>query len=409
MTSSPPRDAEVGEDRLVVLGDIRALELPGDVATRYCGRLLARLGADVAVQTGANGGDFSRGTTPEAGAAYGHWLDAGKRTIRLPLAGAATAAAVADDDAGFDVVIAGLDPATVAAGEALAGRLEPSPAMLVAISWFSRGGPYEDWTGNDALIEAVNGSAYSFGPSQGPPLLAQGHAPQLIAGANVCNVTLAALLNGDPSRRPRRIDIDVLESSLCLSEVAAVSAIDDPSLSSRRLGVNRFSPTYPCSSYETGDGWVGVTCLTPPQWEALCELIGRTDLGSDPRLRSAYRRLMRADEVDAALVPAFSARTTGEWVSEGLARRIPIVGIPRPGELPGLPHWRRRGAFEPLGGAAVLAPTFPFRVTDRDAVRSARPTAAAGAPLAGVGSSTSRWAGRDRRRPGRWVTSAPTS
>jgi crotonobetainyl-CoA:carnitine CoA-transferase CaiB-like acyl-CoA transferase len=71
---------------------------------------------------------------------------------------------------------------------------------------------------------------------------------------------------------------------------------------------------------------------------------------------------MISEEVDAALASAFPARSRQEWVALGMANRIPIAPMPRPGELPGVAHWRERGAFGPFGDEAVVGPTLPFRM-----------------------------------------------
>ena len=53
----------------------RVAELPGGVATRYCGYLFARLGADVTV-IAPNGSEDAVGSGADG--LYGRWLDAGK-------------------------------------------------------------------------------------------------------------------------------------------------------------------------------------------------------------------------------------------------------------------------------------------------------------------------------------------
>src|SRR5207253_6370676 len=131
----------------------------------------------------------------------------------------------------------------------------------------------------------------------------QGHVPQLLAGANACSVAIASLL-APVDARPRRIEVDVFESTICLTETGAVAFLANPRAIAPRMGVNRFAPTYPTTSYETSDGWVGVTCLTPSQWSAMCDAIGRPELADEATMSSSLRRLFAADAVDAALVPA---------------------------------------------------------------------------------------------------------
>ena len=364
------------------LSHLRVLELPGGVATRYCGRLFAQLGATV-VTAGPDLGP-EPGSTAAAGRAYAQWLDAGKQR------GSAAGRAVAD----ADLVIAGQDEARVAQARELITAAGSAGPPLLAIRWFDPRGPYGRWHGSDEVICALSGLAYSFGLPEGPPTLARGHAPQVVAGVTAFTAGVAALRPAPP-HRPAQVEVNVLEAFLCLSETGAVAAMADPDMRSARLGVNRFRPTYPCSSYRSRDGWVGVTCLTPAQWRGLCQLIGQPEASSRPELATAISRLQHAEEVDALLGPALARRTSAEWVADGLAGRIPIVAMPQPHELPVQEHWRQRGSFSPLPGTGAAAPTLPFRYEHDGVTRGGRPGPPAPGPLGGVrvADFTMGWAG----------------
>ena len=342
------------------LEGLSILEASGDVAVRYCGRLFAQLGARVT--TAIDPDDRGIGFADEAGRAYGRWLDQGKTAMAGESAGA------------FDLVIAGQDPASVAAAHAR------HSCPVLGLTWFYPSGPYADWRGTDEIITALTGLAYSFGPAEGPPTLAQGHGPQLAAGLTAFNAAMAALF-APPATRPRRIDVNVFEAAMCFTETGALGARAEGGVS-QRLGVNRFVPTYPCSSLRTADGWVGVTALTPQQWWALAELIGRPEVGYDERYETSYERLLLGDEIDAILEPVFLTRTSAEWVAGGDANRIPITPMLTPGELPSAPHWVERRAFEAFDESRVPAPGLPFRMR-YDGV-TAPLTGAGPAPLSGL-------------------------
>jgi crotonobetainyl-CoA:carnitine CoA-transferase CaiB-like acyl-CoA transferase len=364
------------------LSQLRVLELPGGVATRYCGRLFAQLGATV-IAAGPDR-DTESASIAAARGAYAQWLDAGKQR------GPADRRAVA----GADLVIAGQDEDGVAQARALiTASGAPGPSLL-AIRWFDPRGPYGRWHGGDEVILALSGLAYGFGLPEGPPMLARGHAPQIVAGVTAFTAGVAALLPA-PAHRPAQVEVNVLESFLCLSEAGAVAALADPDVRSARLGVNRFNPTYPWSSYRSRDGWVGVTCLTPAQWRSLGQLIGRPEASSRPELATAVSRLRHAAEVDALLAPALACRTSAEWVAAGLAGRIPIVAMPQPHELPAQEHWRQRGSFSALPGTDAAGPTLPFRYAHDGVTRRRRPGPPAAGPLGGVrvADFTMGWAG----------------
>ncbi|HLZ83569.1 MAG TPA: CoA transferase [Caulobacteraceae bacterium] len=338
------------------LAGLRVLEHSGDVATRYCGRLFAAGGAQV-VRIGPS--DDSRlGYAGEAGRAYGAWLDQRKSVI--------------DDAAAespFDLIIAGQDRGDVAAAEAFRAARPERPSLL-ALTWFDPQGPYGAWRGTDEIIQALCGLAFAFGEAEGPPMLSQGHAAQVVGGLIAYNAALAALLSA-PGRRPERIAVNILEANLCFSEPGAVATRADGTMATR-MGVNRFSPTYPAGSYRTSDGWIGITCLTPAQWRSFCGLIGRPDLGADPRYATSYERLLLADALDPILVSACLTRTTDEWLALGDKHRVPTAPMPTPGQLKHEPHWASRGAFAPVSDdPGVQGPTLPYRM-GFDGVRTAR-------------------------------------
>ncbi|MDB5482923.1 MAG: L-carnitine dehydratase/bile acid-inducible protein [Caulobacteraceae bacterium] len=337
------------------LAGLRVLEHSGDVATRYCGRLFAASGAEVIRIAG--GDDARLGYAGEAGRAYGAWLDQRKRVV--------------DDAAAegpFDLIIAGQDGRAVAAAETFRTSRPERPSLL-ALTWFDPEGPYGAWRGTDEIIQALCGLAFAFGEAEGPPMLSQGHAAQVVGGVTAYNATLAAVMSA-PGRRPGRIAVNILEANLCFSEPGAVATRADGTTATR-MGVNRFSPTYPAGSYRTSDGWVGITCLTPAQWRSFCGLIGRPDLGAEPRYATSYERLMLADELDPILISACLTHTTAEWLALGGKHRIPTAPMPTPGELPREPHWAARGAFAPVGDLDIQGPTLPYRMAF-DGVRTPR-------------------------------------
>jgi crotonobetainyl-CoA:carnitine CoA-transferase CaiB-like acyl-CoA transferase len=356
------------------LTGLRVVEAGGEVATRYCGRLLSSLGASV-LQVGDRSNDPVR-QGGAAGRAFGAWLDAGK-AVAPDLA---SALASLDGAPGKSLVIAGQTPQAVQAVDkaltACAGAV-----VRLGLTWFGEAGPYAGWRGHDAVIQALSGVAFGFGLPEGPPILPQGHAPQILGGLTGFIGAMAGLMGG--AEGPSRVDVSVLEAALCITETGSGAAAANPEMRSTRRGVNRFSPTYPCAIYPTTDGYAGITALTPAQWTSLCGLIGRPELADEPRFRTSFARLGCADEIDAILLPRFAEQPTSYWIQAGERLRIPITPAPRPGELPAMEHWAGRGAFGPLSETGVSAPTLPFHFSF-DGVTLPRPDGGARGPLTGV-------------------------
>lgn len=359
------------------LSGLTIIEVPGGVATRYCGHLFAAHGATV-LQIGRPT-EAAIGYGGAGSAAYARWLDAGKQQIDGDLADAMRRAGKAD------LVIAGQERGMVSsADEAL--RSAGAEVLRLGLTWFAAEGPYRDWAGNDAVIQALSAVAYATGAKDGMPMLPRGHAPQVIGGATAFITALGAILGRQNGWRGHSIDVNILEANLCLSESGAAGAALTGDRTVRR-GVNRFTPTFPGGIYQASDGWIGVTALTPPQWRSLCDLIGHSELAGNPRHLVALQRMDDADILDKVLVPAFKTQPKAFWLEEGQRRRIPMAPVPDLKELPQTPHWRERGSFAPVPGSdGAVGPAMPFHATALPPVTSSsrlsKPPAAL--PLEGV-------------------------
>lgn len=368
------RDPRPAPSASAPLAGITVVEVSGEVATRYCGKLFAAHGARVI--SAFEPDDRHIGCGGGASTAYGLWLDDGKERLKQ-----------VPDTLFADLVIAGQSAAEIARAEAFVARHEPCP-LLLALTWFGTEGPYSGWHGSDGVIQAMTGVAYAFGRADGPPTLPQGHAPQVVAGATAFVAALASLLGRRRGQRAGRIDVSVLEAYLCLSETSG-PGYDRGGPPSRRRGVNRFSPTYPQTIYAAADGWIGVTAVTPQQWMSLCEMIGLPDLGSDPAYATTDQRMAAADQIDALLAPAFRKRKAEELLLEGQKRRVPLGPVPLLEDLLRTPHWRERGSFRTFDreGHAFEGPAMPFRLQPHEDTVQPAPADRDGAPagpLAGI-------------------------
>lgn len=330
------------------LADLTILEASGDIATRYCGKLFAAHGARVILGYKPGNQGLAYGGASEA--AYAAWLDHGKEI-----------AGQIQPDITPDLVIAGQAPADITRAEAMVAGFPRRP-LLLALTWFGQSGPYATWRATDGIIQAMSGVAYAIGTTEGPPTIPQGHAPQIVGGVTGFIAALAALLGRRSGRFCDRIDTNIFEAFLCLTEGGgAAAAAGSPA--TKRRGVNLFGPVYPQTIFPTSDGWIGVTALTPLQWQEICGLIGLPDLARDPRYETTDLRLIAAAELDGILGPAFLKMKSDDLLLAGQARRVPLAPVPDMAGLLQTPHWRERGSFETIAG--VEGPAMPFRLHGR--------------------------------------------
>ncbi|MDE3265083.1 MAG: CoA transferase, partial [Acidobacteriota bacterium] len=342
------------------LAGIDVVDLAGTVATAYCGKLFRDLGATVTNLEPPGQGHpirrlhpfHPRASGPEA-SALATWLSLGKRSV---------AAGPEDPEArgllhGADLL---LDADPTDERQLLDGQVR------LSISWFGASGPYAGRGATDPVISTHTAAARAIGPAEGPPILATGHTPQVVAGTLAYVGAVGHLLARETGRldAPFHLDVSIFEAAMCITEPGPPGTLATGEIRPR-VGINRFWPTYPVGIYPCRDGWLGVSTVTPSQWRSLCALLGLDELGTEPRYQVSINRLEDADRIDAALRPRLLERTAREWVDAGQAARVPLALAPTPAALFDLEQYADRGAWVEARHPDqdnFVAPGTPFRL-----------------------------------------------
>jgi formyl-CoA transferase len=125
---------------------------------------------------------------------------------------------------------------------------------------------------------------------------------------------------------------------------------------------------YPCRPGGPNDYLYIYTSRWPgsPQWERLLEVIGRTDVSSDPRFATPESRYEHRDEIDA-MISAWTRQKTKFEAMEELGRAdVPAGAVLTTAELAADPYLQKRGTFvtveHPVRGP-VLMPGFPLKMS----------------------------------------------
>lgn len=360
-----------------ILSGLALIEIGGGVATRYCGRLFAQMGATV---VRVAGGDIVRSRT-----GFDFWLDADKHAA----AGfEAACALVADRAQSLDAVVVGQTSAEVDAGRRLVDGCKERP-LLVGATWFDAHGPYANWAANEPVIDSLSGLPYSFGPRDGPPTLMQGYEGQILAGTNLFAGTAAALVaRRQGCESPAEVSTAIHEALLCFAEVMIPDLLA-AGATATRPGVNLGATCEPAGIFRARDGWVGICALTPQQWEGFCTLVGRPDLMENPLFSSFGGRLKNKEALWAEINPLLAKRDSADLALAGQELRVPVTQVPDHAELLASPHWQARDSFRPLSidAGTARAPGLPFRISHASGKPAAckAPRACGGAgPLQGI-------------------------
>ena len=82
----------------------------------------------------------------------------------------------------------------------------------------------------------------------------------------------------------------------------------------------------PVQLYKTADGWLYICCMNQKFWEILVRLIGRPELGADPRFADLASRRENRDVLTDVLDAVFMTRTRAEWM-QILQGQIPAAPV----------------------------------------------------------------------------------
>ena len=122
------------------------------------------------------------------------------------------------------------------------------------------------------------------------------HAPDfqtgILAGLWGFIAAASSVLGRMQDGRGRSHRLSIFEASIAVTEYIMFESFTRGDIM-RRIGVNRFWPTFPVGIYETKQGWLGVTTVTPAQWRAFCEMLGLNELRDDPTLFMGVDRLQQ--------------------------------------------------------------------------------------------------------------------
>lgn len=372
------------QDRQGALHGIRVIDLAGTVATGYCGKLFADQGADVLLVEPPEGCPTRRlpplGTgVPVLEASGMHaYLSANKRSVVCP-----DHAALIELARGADLVI---DDRVGNERLLKLDELEECSehGVLLSITWFGQTGPYRDHACADGVCQALTSQIDWLGEPDGPPVIPGGYQAQIMAAVTAFVASMGQILARELGNVSGlgHLDVSILESNLCFAEIESLRGFAGKP-TRERLGVNRFRATYPLGVYPCRDGWLGVTVLTPSQWNSFCKLLGFDDLAAVDRYQQSLERLQDADKLEGRILARVAQESAADLAQRGQELRIPLTIVPTMDQLFDVDQFVERGAFanvtHPDLGSLRL-PATPFRLH--------RTPAAQGGEVARLGAHT---------------------
>ncbi|WP_374215816.1 CaiB/BaiF CoA transferase family protein [Frankia sp. AiPs1] len=343
------------------LAGLRVLDLGVIVVGAEQGRLLADQGADVIKVENNAFPDGSRqardGSAITVTFAAGH---RNKRSLGLDLRSPRGRDLFLRLVADTDVVLTNYRPGTLESlglGYDVLGKANPA-VIVVDSSAFGSTGPWSRRLGYGPLVRACAGLTAQWrypGEADGFSDALTVYPDHVAARIGIAGV-LALLI------RRRRTGtggtVSVSQTEVMLGHTAATAA--DKAL--LRAGAEVDGPTGPDAPWGVfptagDDDWCVVTVRGNDDWQALCRVLGRPDLATEPALTSANGRAGARDRIDAALTDWLAQHSVVEAMTRLQAAGIPAGAMLRVSELPSFPYYAQRGVFR-LSGHPHIRQTF---------------------------------------------------
>lgn len=345
--------SERNEPNEGALNGVKVVELCHLIAGPYCGMLLADEGADV-VKVEPPQGELTRSREPirtsEKGAMSGYFasLNRRKRSIALDLKNETGAAILHKILADADVFITNMR------GQALE-RLGLHPASLheryprlivVSMSGFGLfdAGPDANRAGLAMSAEALSGTTGLTRDREGRPTWCGFALGDIVTGMTAHSSTLLGLRERDTTGKGRLVDLSLTECTLPLATVALARVQSSDANLAEVAGANDFHGV-PYGTFAASDGYYNIGVNRDDFWARLCQAMGRSELGDDPRYATYLERARRQREVESIL-ESWSSTLTREQIIDALtAVDVPVAPVLTMAEVLASPHFEARNSF----------------------------------------------------------------
>jgi crotonobetainyl-CoA:carnitine CoA-transferase CaiB-like acyl-CoA transferase len=309
------------------LAGMRVLDFSIMLAGPYCARLLADVGAEV-IKIEPPEGDDMRLRTPlrDGHSAYFGQLNAGKRSLALDLKSADAIRLVHQLVKETDILVENFRPGVMdrlGLGYEALRALNPR-LIYCSITGFGQTGPLAPKVAYDFLIQAMGGLMSITGEADGRP----GGGPQKV-GIPILDLTtgmygavavLAALAGREVTGRGDHIDIAMLDVQTAFLANQAMNYLLT-GRTPKRQG-NRHPNIMPQDVFKCRDGDVVLAVGNDGQFAKMCEALGETELGSDPRYKRNADRVRNVDELMAKIADVFA-----RWNSADLVQALEKAGL----------------------------------------------------------------------------------
>jgi itaconate CoA-transferase len=338
------------------LAGVLVVSLEQAVAAPMCTCRLADAGARV-IKVERPEGDFARGYDDlvHGESAYFVWLNRGKESIVLDLAGADDKAMLEAMLARADVFVQNLKPGAVEKlGFPIARLRRQHPRLICcSITGYGESGPLAMRKAYDMLIQAESGLASITGTTE--PSRVGVSVVDVGSGMYAQQAILEALIARQRTGVGAELSISMFDAMADWMTVPLLQqeAGEPP----KRMGLAHTSIS-PYGAFKSRDGVdILISIQSDREWRVLArEVLGDAALAADPAFATNVERVRRRAETDAHVQKAFGALDIGALLDKLAAADIAFARVSDMVVLGNHPHLRRITLGSPTGPVSYPAP-----------------------------------------------------
>jgi crotonobetainyl-CoA:carnitine CoA-transferase CaiB-like acyl-CoA transferase len=338
------------------LSGLRVVELESRVATRFAGKWLAALGAEVfKIERPAAQSEH----VPSARALY---LDTAKKSAVFDLAAPDDHAELLRLLESSDLLLAGAGRTELShLGLDLDGLDKEQPRLVcVCVSAFGEDGPYAGLPATPLTLAALSGMLWHVGAPGRAPLAQWGDQPEYLGGLHALGAALAGVYAARSSGRGRHVTVSL--QTCC----AAVVGHHTSRVSQLATSGPRGAPRALWRLYPTTDGWAGISALSR-NYAQLAEAMGVPEIVESSQFLDHGKWPDQEARLTAVLEAWFAPRSCEDISELALREHIPLASVLSVEQVANSKQLSERGFFAHDTHPAAGTLRFPARLWSSEA------------------------------------------
>src|SRR3984957_8087268 len=309
------------------LAGLKVVDLTHVMAGPTCTLMLPDMGAEVIKIEKIPAGDDTRYMVPPRigdEAASFLMMNRNKKGIALDLKTAGGAKVLRRLIGSADVLVENFGPGVMdRLGFGYPEIKKDHPALIYcSLSGFGRTGPYKHRRGFDLVAQAMSGiMSFTGEKSDGPPVKCGAPLSDITAGILAALGVLAVYTHRLKTGKGQWVETSLFEAALVQTYWQAAIALAT-GVAPKAMG-SAHPLNAPYQAFEASDKWIVVGGANQKHWLRTLEVLGASELASDPRFATGGDRMTHLKQLEALLSARFRAPPAAHWLAA-----LEEVGVP---------------------------------------------------------------------------------